>query len=191
MSTISIAGVVAKHASFHWSLGDVPTWLGALATIGALIGAYAIWKVESGRDEFTAQERRDRAELEQRAQADRVAAWYGRSDDGSGGPQVIREWGAFIQNSSDLPVYDLSVSFRFLTPQANDPDRSAERSLSDLIRVVPPTDRIFVRLDHSVLEQTDRDSYGNYVVALDFRDAAGRLWRRDAKGGLAERAGAS
>jgi hypothetical protein len=34
VSTISTTGIVTKHGSLHWSLGGVPTWLDAVATIG-------------------------------------------------------------------------------------------------------------------------------------------------------------
>jgi hypothetical protein len=74
--------------------GDVPTWVGALTTIGALIAAGWLVKVELGRDRRT-------TEASARAQqADLVASWNDQVDSDS--------W-AVVRNGSQLPIYDVYV----------------------------------------------------------------------------------
>jgi hypothetical protein len=72
--------------------GDVPTWVGAITTLGALIAAGVLIRVELRRDH------REQGRLERNEQADKVAAWF---DDESG--KIL------IRNGSSLPIYNVRV----------------------------------------------------------------------------------
>lgn len=217
---LSVGAHATVHHAFRWDLGDVPTWIGSLATVGALVAAvYAgvvarrLYDIESNRERTAEEDRRiaaedrraaaeDRKRAEEdrlariddqrRVQANKVAAWYDAQPDESvvfeldSIPPLIErmQFGAIVQNASGLPIYDLRVSFRF--PPASGIDYSVmaiERSLSEPIRVVPPG-KAFIRLNPSVLRQTDEAGYFNFVVAIEFRDAAGARWSRDVTGKL-------
>jgi hypothetical protein len=73
--------------------GDVPTWIGAITTLCALLAAAYLVAIEVRRDRREA-DRQDRAE-----QADKVAAWF---DDASG--QLL------LRNGSSLPIYNVLIT---------------------------------------------------------------------------------
>lgn len=72
--------------------GDVPTWVSAITTLGALIAAAYLVRVEVRRD------RRQVEHLERAEQADHVAAWF---DDDSGR--------FLVRNGSSLPIYNVRI----------------------------------------------------------------------------------
>jgi hypothetical protein len=157
--------------------GDVPTWIGAVATVGALAGAavaagiaYRLYRIESTRDQEAANERR-------RAQATRISGWHGLTTyrEDLPGPKSRQFWKATVRNASDLPVYDGRVEFRKTATQDGAPPVGAVPSHKD-IRVLPP--------GTEQLDGPDGDS--DYSVALRYRDAAGVVWYRDAQGFLTE-----
>jgi hypothetical protein len=101
-------------ASLDW--GDVPTWIGAVATMLAFIAAWvaarAAWRVlelERTRDRL-------RREVEDRVQADRVAAWPSLGPSNPDDPDSPEVWGATVRNASELPVYQVKVEFQSISP---------------------------------------------------------------------------
>lgn len=94
--------------------GDVPTWISAITTLGALVAAGVIVYLEV---------RRDRRAAEQRAredQANSVAAWHSTETDGH---HIL------VRNGSTLPVYRVVVGVvhnRGVTHEA--------------VRMIPPGD---------------------------------------------------
>jgi hypothetical protein len=171
-------------------LGDVPTWIGAVAaivtvmvTIFALIFAKraaeatrAMLDVESARD-------REREQAEARGQAELISAWYGFFDDYPGAAMSTYNdyWGAYIRNASPLPIYDLEIEFFY---KGSDGNVTGPRSTLNA-GMVPPTDSPgFAPAPLEMLRNVEnRDPY---VVAITFRDSAGRRSRRDHDGVLAE-----
>jgi hypothetical protein len=190
---LAVLGAVFRN-SIQW--GDAATWVLAATSTVALWAAgfagavaYRLLEVELGRDRVAAEERRAVADERRRAQAARVAAWFGSwgDDDGypagmSGPPGRLR-WGAVIRNASDLPVYDVRFSYHV----AVDPGRrgrtwrAGERFQSrDIIPVIPPGVERSAIPNYVREEQAD----GRWLVAVSFTDADGRRWRRDVHGML-------
>ncbi|WP_328342161.1 hypothetical protein [Micromonospora sp. NBC_00421] len=184
---------MAYLATRPWELGDVATWIGALANVATVILAlaaamvgYRVYKVESGRDARAELDRRERRADERRSQASLVAVWYGRSTTarqvvaGLSG-WVVYDWGAWIVNASESPIYDAVV--RFYRPN---PEKTSW--LSRPIKVVPPyRGELIVNVnDIAPDDLTDDERHDGLVVSLEFRDAAGRYWLRDRSGYLHE-----
>jgi hypothetical protein len=89
-------------------LGDLPEWLAAIGTVGALGGA--LWQIRVERNRRIAQDARDREER-RREQARKIACWPGESED----PGPIDPWWGTstpidLVNGSDEPVYNVVVS---------------------------------------------------------------------------------
>ncbi|MFC0504198.1 hypothetical protein [Micromonospora costi] len=179
---------------FWAELGDVATWIGALAnaaTLGLALAAgivsYNIYKIESGRDRRAEDERRERAFDARRDQASLVSAWFDKRAvssvviASSDGVKRIpnNTAGARILNASNLPIYDVRVSFRLFP---------AMLRLGDPIRAVPPhKGEVVSRLPDEMWQLLPEGDVELLVdVALEFRDAAGRCWKRDFDGFLSE-----
>jgi hypothetical protein len=133
-------------------------------------------------------QRKDEAERLRREQANKVAAWFGPKPDGiETAEQGPLEWGAFIQNDSDLPIYNIRASFHFI---ATDSPASPEwqpifrGSPPNRIRVIPPKYVSFVQIPDQTRNMIDRCDDDTYVVSIEFTDAAGNLWKRDPRGTL-------
>lgn len=160
--------------------GDIPTWIAAVAAIGAGIIAYRVYWI-------SAEDRRS-------AQAARVAAWYGLWQHEA----VLKmmpntflknrppepAWGAFLRNASDLPVYDVTVKFHY-----PDSGGSAETPNVHTIHksVLPPSDApIHMKIDEIALrlysDDPRMDRY--HRVEIEFTDTQGARWHRDVKGRL-------
>jgi hypothetical protein len=181
------AGVVFRH-QFHW--GDVPTWLMAVTTLLALAAAvfagmvaYALLSIEDERD---LKGRRDQAE----EQARKVAAWYDTWEApplfGPDAPRPALEpevvQGARISNASDLPVYHVRVSFCVPVDPWQD-WREGVRYTPPKVRTVLPPGNETQELPDDVREQ-HQQSTAEWQVVIEFTDAAGKVWRRDAQGRL-------
>jgi hypothetical protein len=78
--------------------GDVPTWVSAITTLGALIAAGIVVHIEMRRD------KQSRALREQEEQAGAVAAWPGEVGNLKSEDHLV------IRNGSQLPVYRVVVS---------------------------------------------------------------------------------
>jgi hypothetical protein len=174
--------------------GDVPTWIQAIATVLALIAAsvaaVVAWKVlgvERRRD-------RQRQGAEERAQAEKVAAWPSVVRTDPADPNSAPKWGAAVRNASDLPVYQVHVEYRPITP--------GRGQMAIVSEVVPPGDwrpsgrelypsetrypNPSVYPGGSTLRRAAQDDLPdrNFVISLRFTDAANRVWHRDRYGVL-------
>ena len=158
------------HLPPDW--GDIPTWIAAVAAIGAGVIAYRVY-AES------VEERRS-------AQASKIAAWYGYKtesviDTSRVQPIHVEKpiWGAFLRNASDLPVYDVTVDF--YSPDSDDSAHTIHK------RTLPPSDApIHVKIDNIALrlysDDPKMDRY--HRVEIEFTDTQGIRWHRDVKGRL-------
>jgi hypothetical protein len=208
---LELATVAGNPGRIDW--GDVPTWVGAITTILAFAAAVVaakiardLYRVESKRDQraeddraaaaedrrLAAEDRRRaeedrlaRIESERRAQADKIAAWFtlAQTDEFEQGVP-----GAFVRNASDLPVFDIMPDF--VKAYMGEPSPNAMNTFCGGINVLPPHETKFVELDvsddnefHDAGEHL-KDSM--YMVEIEFRDAAGIRWRRNADGSLTE-----
>jgi arabinogalactan oligomer / maltooligosaccharide transport system substrate-binding protein len=183
------------------SWGDVATWVLAATTLLAFAAvvfaglvAYQLLTVESARDMRAEEERTERREADRRGQAAKVSAWYGtwrsRPIFRGAAQSPMPEWpvwGAVIRNSSDLPVYDVRVSFSVAADAAAGLGwRPRERySSPGLIPLVPPgaEERNEIPDDVRKVEAAGGTEL-KWLVAIQFTDAAGTRWLRDARGRL-------
>lgn len=187
---LAVVGTLFRH-SLRW--GDFPSWIIAVTTtlafgaaaVAARI-AYRLYEVESGRDVVATEDRTERREADRRAQANRVAAWFGiRESPRGGGPMLLR--GAVILNASDLPIFGMSVTFY----SVSDPGTGASwtpvqrGTPTEEILVIPPGVDRFVEISEQLLN-TIREVSGERqaVVGIEFTDAAGHRWERDGRGML-------
>ncbi|MFI7574306.1 hypothetical protein [Micromonospora sp. NPDC049497] len=177
--------------------GDAATWIGALANIATVVLAtvasavgFRVYKIESGRDARAEQERRERTEDERRSQASRVSVWYAFGDRGVRAPRVGTvqlldagpAWGGRILNASDLPIYDVFISFYEFVARGDD-----QPTWTRYLSVVPPAQGVIYADPQEGQNPRRRNAdLQNLSVSLDFRDAAGRHWRRDRNGHLIE-----
>jgi hypothetical protein len=177
--------------------GNVPAWVLAVTTLLAFVAAafaalvtYELLRIESRRVAVAVAELRQREEAQRRAQASRVAAWYGRWSSVVKGPGMTadhrewRRWGAIISNASDLPVYNVRVSLCVaVDPCAGLTWRQGER-FAGALRLVSPGQE-HVEMPDSV--RTEEEANGNqptWLVAIEFTDASGVQWLRDPWGRL-------
>lgn len=165
-----------------WVYGDVPTWLGAVSTVFALLAAWraarAAWKVleiERGRDE-------ERREAERHAQAEQVAGWVTTDDEKPG-------LTAHVHNGSTQPVYDV-----FFVVRMRGDDTDLGTNSFGRHEVLPPGETITrskwwenVDDDDSLSEEIRMILLNvNGRLYLTFRDGRGRAWERDTHGRLSE-----
>jgi hypothetical protein len=179
------------------SWGNVPTWVLAVTMLLAFVAAafaalvtYELLRIESGRDAAALEERRQREDAQRWEQASRVAAWYGRWSSVVKGPGMAADprewarWGAIISNASELPVYNVRVSFCVaVDPSAGQAWRTGERYLGAL-RLVPPGEEHVEMPDHLRAEEANGNEL-TWLVAIEFTDASGIRWLRDPLGRLA------
>jgi hypothetical protein len=165
--------------------GDVPTWLAFIAAVAAGIAAVFLYKTELERDRIAAADRRAQAEEARRSQANKVAAWY-VARTATYGDNVrlpgFMLFGAMIRNASDLPIYDVYVTFYQVTHSSVAGKwgviEVAPAKLA--LRVVPPGETELVNAP----ETMGAGDQQRFVVGIEFRDAAGGRWERDAMGQL-------
>jgi len=152
----------------------------AIATIGTLA-----WAVRTGRDEAkrASAERQERLEFEERAQATRVSAWeHQRVEQPDGTPveaNLDYDYGTaeekrriYVHNGSDAPVYDVVVRYD---------DLLSENSSSTWMHAIllPGSES---RSRQVTLVPNCGAPSEDVVLEIEFRDAAGRYWSRDADG---------
>lgn len=169
------------------------------------IAAYDLFKIESKRDRLAEEERkqaaadRQAAALEaRRAQASKITTWWALHQTESHvrivktpsggtfvGPWV---WGSYVRNTSELPVYDVRTLFYLVNDQ---PDGtwtvSDQGSTPEPIRVLPGEDIVLVAVPREVSNMAPQKINANtFVTGVEFRDAAGVRWSRNAYGELEE-----
>ncbi|TYB94055.1 hypothetical protein FXF53_27415 [Micromonospora sp. WP24] len=169
------------HAA-EW--GDVPTWVGAVASLGALTAATVaarvakrVYQIESERDQQAEADRRERELEAMRAQASRVSAWWDtayRVDDA--GQRYSLGRAALVRNASELPVHSVRVFFH-----APLEGGGYEHFGPAIKAVVPPGSvpiDVYPPVGLSSVESAD------VVVEIEFIDAGGLQWKRDTGGRL-------
>jgi hypothetical protein len=155
----------------HVQLGDVPAWIGSIATSVALLLTYSLLRTT----------RREQAALraEQRqSQARKVSAWCERVEPAPGtGPDKVT---IRLQNISDEPIYSVRVAVG-----AQWAKRSKYEELDVGYVLAPQSDE-----RHTVEIRLDRTSGApdpSPPVEIIFSDASGgNFWYRDRYGGLTE-----
>lgn len=183
--------------------GDVPGWLTAVATVGALIAAYvaakqakAIVQLELKRDE-------ERKVLDDASQASQVAVWATESvaepvDRTSWiGRLTVMSVSGFVVNNSPQPVYDVEVAW-FV---------GEEQVFSSALAVLPPKGleewklptEIIARFDDATQDRGDvvlrsleearllsRMAADLLRLEVSFRDSSNQRWIRDRAGRLVQ-----
>lgn len=179
--------------SIDW--GDFPTWLSAITTLGALIYARRVVRIEMQREDRTeALERAQRRDEARRHQADLVAAWHGtitrtmqvlsRTFTGPvASEQVVEERALIVQNASNLPVTNVEVTLFRADGQPVDAVR--RRTIAPGRTTIDYTD-----LGLAPEDLGDVDEYGytldvdTFDVTIEFDDTKGERWKRDVNGVL-------
>jgi hypothetical protein len=120
-----------------------------------------------------------------RSQAARVTAWF---DVAPGPHNNFNTRGAIIRNASNQPIFDVSAFFyqvREATPGS--PWEPVDRSPAEKpIRVFPPESDRHVGAS-TVIQDAGARGIAEYVVSIEFTDAAGNRWERDPRGALNQR----
>lgn len=142
-------------------------------------------------------ERKRLSENQRRAQANKIAAWFDNlaslPPKGSiGYKREIYGWGAKIQNESDLPILDVTTTFYFVShPGTGQPWTPIDRGQSmERILVLPPGEMQFIPIPEAIANMINTIGREMYVVGIEFTDAAGYRWERDARGALKDRGAA-
>jgi hypothetical protein len=150
------------------SCADLPTWLTAIGTVGAVIVALYV----AGRDE------RRRVSRERRHRAEQISTWLGPEGEVSTG----HVQNVIIQNSGTQPVYRtiaslVSVQGAFRETAVGDKRR---QFCQNLIGTLPPGRH------ETKIEFPGHAPALRFGVELAFRDAAGHSWIRSGDGSLKE-----
>jgi hypothetical protein len=155
--------------SGHWA-ADVPTWIIAIATSGAVLGAWVasqrLVSIERTRDKAATTHA-------ERTQAEQVGAWIDWETSQMSRPGG---WTVHILNASLLPIYDVVVD-------VYGPNGDLRGTIPSDPRLVPPglDDRF-----HGVndLNPGERREGRRMRAAIRFRDSGNRLWIRNRFGVL-------
>lgn len=192
--------------------GDVATWalavislLAFLAATFAGIVAYDLLKIESARDRAAAEDRRlaaadrQRAEVERAAQreakrrdqASKVTAWFDYYDKSPQPDGRNMTWGAAIRNASELPIFDVRVFFYFVIDRQDGSAWETDMRYASIerFRVIPPEQTRHLELPKRVRDMVKECNDNLYVVGLEFTDARGTRWMRNARGDLFDPSG--
>ncbi len=181
--------VISAGPGIQW--GDVPSWVSACVTLGAFVFAgVAIvvsrrtFRLESERDRVNAEVRQRQDAYVRRSQSAMVSAWWGSADAVHAPDPRSADWGAFLRNASETPVYKANMT---VVGAGNHAGPTAME-----FPVVPPTRQpVF----HPVAVPSAAPAAGHrsvsnavsdYKVSLRFTDAAGIRWVRDEYGVLRE-----
>src|SRR5258708_11871954 len=141
-------------------------------------------------------ERKRQAEDLLRNQANQVAAWFSLGEipvveTGTGAaPDTRPAWGALVRNNSDMPILSVRVFFHFIA--ANDVASEDWQPIMrggpvNRIRVIPPRSEKLIEIPAQVKKMIADCNEDIYVVSIEFTDAAGNRWERDARGALVSR----
>jgi hypothetical protein len=126
-------------------------------------------------------ERNRDADERRRAQAAQVTAWFALTPG--------KTWAAFIRNASSLPILDVRTFFHYVAEvwQGGDWDSRMLGGPVERIRVLPLQQDRHVAVPDNVWSQMTDVSGNDYVVSIEFTDAAGNRWERDPRGALVPR----
>jgi hypothetical protein len=99
----------------------------------------------------------------------------------------MTEWGAVIRNDSDLPVLSVRVFFHYIqafSPASEEWEPVMRGGPPERIRVLPPDSEKFVAIPESIRNMINECNDDVYAVSIEFIDAAGNRWERNARGSL-------
>ena len=194
--------------------GDVPTWgllVGAAVTVFFAGRAFntqskqlrdqqkineklaEVLPLQARELRESIDERKRVSEDQRRAQANKVAAWFDYLSEGLPvSPPLWAGWGAQILNASDLPILDVRTTFYFVSDPGNgQPWTPIDRGhVMERILVLSPREMQFVPIPEVIANQIKTIGREVYVVGIEFTDAAGYRWERDARGALKDRGAA-
>jgi arabinogalactan oligomer / maltooligosaccharide transport system substrate-binding protein len=180
--------VITASAGVNW--GDVPTWVSAGVTLGALIFAVAAvlvarraFRLELERDRVNAEIRQRQDAYVRRSQSALVSAWWGSADESHARSRSAGAWGAFLRNASETPIYKANMTI------VGGGNQAGPKVME--FPVVPPTRQpVFHSVTMSraapVAGQRGARAAPDCKVSLRFTDAAGIRWVRDEYGALRE-----
>jgi hypothetical protein len=191
---VPYASVMVATAQIH--LGDLPTWLAALGTVGAL--AAALWQISTERKRRHEREEQAREERHL-AQARLIAAVMGPEEE-SGGLAVPERTGIDLINGSPEPVYRLVVAIVSIQGLGGTPtiekwleyrDRQHALLKNQRPRVPITTASILPSGTYRIwIDGTGWDlavsGMGRAGAEVAFTDRAGSHWIRHASGQLEE-----
>lgn len=145
--------------------GDVPGWVGAVGTTGALlVSLVLLWQEQRRSDNLRSDQQRD--------QAKRITAWLeynlpaGRFEPGA------TLW-AKVRNGSDEPIYDVHAGHLGRQPPGMHPQFF-------WVGVVAPQQTLQMQVGEE-FEPIGTQAWG---LDLRFSDASGRHWLREESGRL-------
>jgi hypothetical protein len=167
------------------SYGDLPTWVVALATTGALVAAFraALYTKRLFQTELARDTRTEQRDL--RAQAEFISAWIVTQDQTIVGGFILSidlQLRTALLNSSTQPIYNVKMTFSAGPVLAD---------LTDSVDVLPPLTEFVERAlpetaQAQLVARLQSSSDETLRVALEFTDAAGRRWLRAADGTLSQ-----
>jgi hypothetical protein len=171
-----------------WTADTVVAWISGTGTLLAFGAALLLYRREADRDQ-------QRDVDQRRAQAEKVAAWYGPEDPQPGKrafalvpARDLRDLRILIRNASDLPIFNVTP-LAYLAADTSRTDPLPTGYTADTIRyhrhldprrgrftltVLPPQSTIALAVEAP-------DGAVSPVVDLMFRDNANRWWT--SKGG--------
>jgi hypothetical protein len=169
--------------------GDVPNWVAAVATVGALIAAgvaalYAKGAHDSAVKAYDLEVVRERDARLQRDlwQASAVDVW---EDQTSGAGQLGRLfYGVTVSNGSPTPIRDVTISWY-------DPNTGSQLRGQLTQPLVPPGETFISRATELRIPNPVPDVNGNptfsepldgFPITMRFRDSAGVYWLREKDG---------
>lgn len=152
--------------------GDIPSWLGAVGTIGATSVAVWLAAMERNRAVEAERERDQLRDLAQGEVASRVVAWLEEAP-AKGQRTFLRPaiWRVMVQNGSDQPVLNICASIVH-------GDGQHKQWIKDW-NVIPPLHTVHADQE-TELQSLNEQPY----VALSFEDPMGRQWHRGERGQL-------
>lgn len=158
-----------NFAILDW--GNIPEWIGAVGTSGAVIVALFI----------ALSDERRRANRERREQAEKIGVWKTHQNDG-GSAKSIEQSTIHVNNTSHLPIYDVVISY------GSAYGSGAKYAMGDdnqiLVLKLPPGLHNIPPRNNPITKKSA--NHLNEGVAISFRDSNGHFWRRDASGILQE-----
>ena len=177
-------------------MGTFPEWLSVIVAAAAL--AAAIWAAITSKRLYEVERNRDRVEADRRAkqQAGEIAAWCVTYDTPAGESSPK---GLLIHNSSNAPVFDVTVQSTYSKSKRGTPEAQSSLSMS----VLTPGDYAtiedstypwkFPETQQRVEEKVGSrlrpvtNNKGWMVTSIEFTDSFGSTWERNERGKLLRR----
>ena len=156
--------------------GDIPTWLTAIGTIGAVAVSLSL----------ATREDRRRVQRERRQQAELVTAWLG--EEVPGGEHDLYQV-VVIRNASTQSVYQVIaslVSIQGAFRQTAVPDRESRTKRGQVIRFQRTVGQVPPREYETRIQSGGHGMHLKLGVEIAFQDAAGVYWLRHGDGRLKE-----